>query len=82
MKNWERFNNYHEAEEAHAAERVVFGCGWGVLAWLYMDYIPGEPRIDYLKRLRKHSLLKANGFKELEKLEKQSKKTNGKDDAK
>lgn len=68
MQNWERFEDRHDAEAAHAAEKVVFGCGWGVLEWLYMDYIPDEPRIDYLLRLRDHGILKAEGFKELRRL--------------
>jgi len=73
MKNWERFANRHEATAAHAAEKVVFGCGWGEIEWLYMDYIPDEPRIDYLKRLSKLSILKSEGFKELKRLEKAEK---------
>ena len=73
MKNWERFKDRHEATAAHAAEKVVFGCGWGEIEWLYMDYIPDEPRIDYLKRLSKLSILKSEGFKELKRLEKAEK---------
>ena len=70
MKNWERFANRREALEAHKAEGVVFGCGWGEIEWLYMDYIPDEPRIDYLCRLRKRGILKSDGYKELERLRK------------
>lgn len=70
MKNWERFANRREAIEAHKAEGVVFGCGWGEIEWLYMDYIPDEPRIDYLNRLRERAILKGNGYKELERLKK------------
>ena len=74
MKNWEWFANRHEATKAHAAEKVVFGCGWGELEWLYMDYIPDEPRIDYLRRLVKHGILKSEGHKELKRLEKAERK--------
>lgn len=74
MKNWERFKNRHEALEAHKAEGIVFGCGWGEIEWLYMDYIPDEPRIDYLCRLSKRGILKSNGFKELERLKKDERK--------
>lgn len=73
MKNWERFKDRHEATAAHAAEKVVFGCGWGEIEWLYMDHIPDEPRIDYLKRLSKLHILKSEGFKELKRLEKAEK---------
>lgn len=76
MKNWKRFNDRHEAELAHAREKVLFGCGWGQLEWLYMEYIPDEPRIDYLRRLSKHSILKSNGFKELRALEKKEQNKN------
>jgi len=77
MKNWERFKNRHEALEAHRAEGVVFGCGWGEIEWLYMDYIPDEPRIDYLCRLRDHSILKGIGYRELERLRKAAKNAKG-----
>ena len=69
MKNWERFAGREEADLAHARERVVFGCGWGQIEWLYMDYIEGEARIDYLRRLEQHGILKSVGLKELKKLE-------------
>ena len=65
MKNWERFQDRSTAIEAHKAEKIVFGCGWGEIEWLYMDYIPGEPRMDYLIRLREHGILKGNGYAEL-----------------
>ena len=74
MKNWERFHNRREALEAHKAEGVVFGCGWGEIEWLYMDYIPDEPRIDYLRRLRERGILKSDGYKELERLRKAASK--------
>ena len=74
IKNWQRFSNRDEATKAHAAEKIVFGCGWGEIEWLYMDYIPDEPRIDYLRRLEKHGILKSEGFKELKRLEKAAKK--------
>lgn len=76
MKNWERFSERHEAELAHAREKIIFGCGWGQIEWLYMDYIPNEPRIDYLRRLSKHNILKSEGHKELERLEKAEKAKN------
>ena len=74
IKNWQRFKERHEAELAHAREKIIFGCGWGQIEWLYMDYIPDEPRIDYLRRLEKHCILKSEGFKELKRLEKAAKK--------
>ena len=74
VKNWERFANRHEALEAHRAEGIVFGCGWGEIEWLYMDYIPDEPSIDYLRRLSMRGILKSNGFKELERLKKDARK--------
>jgi hypothetical protein len=74
IKNWQRFANRDEATKAHAAEKIVFGCGWGEIEWLYMDYIPGEPRIDYLRRLSKHGILKSEGHRELKRLEKAEKK--------
>ena len=74
IKNWQRFKERHEAELAHAREKIIFGCGWGQIEWLYMDYIPGEPRVDYLRRLDKHGILKSEGFKELKRLEKAEKK--------
>ena len=52
----------------------MFGCGWGEIEWLYMEYIPNEPRISYLRRLSKRSILKSNGCAELKKLEKAEKK--------
>ena len=70
MKNWERFANRREALEAHKAEGVVFGCGWGEIEWLYMDYIPDEPRIDYLRRLRERGIITSDGYTELERLRK------------
>lgn len=74
MKNWERFQDRSAAIEAHKAEKVVFGCGWGEIEWLYMDYIPGEPRMDYLIRLREHGILKSDGYRELERLRKAASK--------
>ena len=74
MKNWERFSGRKEALEAHRNEGIVFGCGWGEIEWLYMDYIPDEPRIDYLKRLRGRCILKSDGYRELARLEKMAKK--------
>ena len=81
MKNWERFANRREALEAHKAEGVVFGCGWGEIEWLYMDYIPDEPRIDYLCRLRKRGILKSDGYRELERLKKAAPKRRGRQQA-
>ena len=72
--NWERFKGRDEAMAAHKKEGVVFGCGWGEIEWLYMEYIPNEPRISYLRRLAKRSILKSNGHAELKRLEKAAKK--------
>ena len=74
MKNWERFSERHEAELAHAREKIICGCGWGQIEWLYMDYIPDEPRIDYLRRLDKHGILKSDGHRELKSLIKKAEK--------
>lgn len=73
MKNWERFKNRIEADAAHAAEKIIFGCGWGEIEWLYMDYIPDEPRLDYLRRLEKRHILKSEGYNEIKRLEKAAK---------
>ena len=81
MKNWERFHNRREALAAHKAEGVVFGCGWGEIEWLYMDYIPDEPRIDYLRRLSMRGILKSDGYKELERLRKAEPKRRGRQQA-
>ena len=72
--NWERFKNRDEAMTAHKKEGVVFGCGWGEIEWLYMEYVPNEPRISYLRRLDKLGILKSNGCAELKRLEKAEKK--------
>lgn len=72
--NWERFKDRDEAVAAHKKEGVVFGCGWGEIEWLYMEYIPNEPRISYLRRLAERSILKSNGYAELKRLEKAAKK--------
>ena len=74
IKNWQRFKGRDEAVAAHKKEGVVFGCGWGEIEWLYMDYLPDEPRIGYLKRLERHGILKSNGYAELKKLEKAARK--------
>ena len=81
MKNWERFHNRREALAAHKAEGVVFGCGWGEIEWLYMDYVPDEPRIDYLSRLRERGILKSDGYRELERLKKAAPKRRGRQQA-
>ena len=72
--NWERFKGRDEAVAAHKREGIVFGCGWGEIEWLYMEYIPNEPRISYLRRLAERCILKSNGCAELKKLEKAEKK--------
>ena len=74
VKNWQRFNSREEAMAAHKKEGVVFSCGWGEIEWLYMDYLPDEPRIGYLKRLERHFILRSNGYAELKKREKAAKK--------
>ena len=71
------FHNRREALEAHKAEGIVFGCGWGEIEWLYMDYVPDEPRIDYLSRLRERGILKSDGYRELERLKKAAPKRRG-----
>lgn len=72
--NWERFKGRDEAVAAHKKEGVVFGCGWGEIEWLYMEHIPNEPRISYLRRLSVRGILKSNGYAELKRLEKAAKK--------
>ena len=73
----DRFSSAKEALDAHAAEKVLIKGEWHVARWLYMPDIENESRLDYLKRCRKESILKAEGYKELKKLEKQAKKQQG-----
>ena len=79
MKNWQRFNGWHEAEN-YFLEHLTPTCtrmNWGVGSWLYMDYIEGESRLDLLRRLDKAhdgcTILTAVGRKELARLEKAAK---------
>ena len=76
-KRWELYKDYHEAEAARAAERVIMSVTWAFIAWLYMDIIEGESRLDYLRRCEALRILKADGYREMKKLEKEAKKEGG-----
>ena len=76
-KRWELYKDYHEAEAARAAEKVIMSVTWAFIAWLYMDVIEGESRLDYLRRCEALRILKADGYRELKKLEKEAKKEGG-----
>lgn len=70
MKNWERFKSGEEAAKAHEEEGLALKVTWAMLKWLYMDYVPDEPRLDYLKRLARENILLSGGYKELARLRK------------
>lgn len=76
MKNWERFRDWSEAWQFFEESCVpaLTRMEWGRGSWLYMDYIPGESRLDFLRRCnvahRGGSILTAVGTKELKRLEK------------
>ena len=70
MKNWDRFANWDEAVEAFDREcgGAILRCNWnGIGDWMYMDFIEGESRLDFLKRCDN---LTAEGRKEIARLEK------------
>lgn len=73
-KRWELYKDYHEADAARAAEKIIMSVTWAIIGWLYMDVIEGESRLDYLRRCEQLRILKADGYKELKRLEKQSAK--------
>lgn len=76
-KRWELYKDYHEADEARAAEKIIMSVTWAIIGWLYMDVIEGESRLDYLRRCEQLRILKADGYRELKKLEKEAAKKNG-----
>ena len=76
-KRWELYKDYHEAEAARAAEKVIMSVTWAFIAWLYMDVIEGESRLDYLRRCEALRILKHDGYREMKKLEKEAKKEGG-----
>lgn len=76
-KRWELYKDYHEAEAARAAEKVIMSVTWAFIAWLYMDVIEGESRLDYLRRCEALRILKQDGYREMKKLEKEAKKKGG-----
>ena len=73
-KRWELYKDYHEANAARAAEKIIMSVTWAIIGWLYMDVIEGESRLDYLRRCEQLRILKADGYKELKRLEKAAKK--------
>ena len=77
MKRWELYKDYHEAEAARAAEKVTMSVTWAFIAWLYMDVIEGESRLDYLRRCEQLRILKADGYLEMKKLAKETAKEGG-----
>lgn len=73
-KRWELYKDYHEADAARAAEKIIMSVTWAIIGWLYMDVIEGESRLDYLRRCEQLRILKADGYREMKKLEKAAKK--------
>ena len=73
-KRWELYKDYHEADAARAAEKIICSVTWAIIGWLYMDVIEGESRLDYLRRCDQLRILKADGYRELKKLEKEAEK--------
>lgn len=70
MKMWERFDNWQEAVDyfdRNVAGAVTKASWSGIGNWLYMEYVEGESRLDFLKRCQ---WLTAAGRKEVAKLEK------------
>lgn len=76
-KRWELYKDYHEADAARAAEKVIMSVTWAIIGWLYMDVIEGESRLDYLRRCEELRILKADGYREMKKLEKEAAKKEG-----
>ena len=76
-KRWELYKDYHEADAARAAEKIIMSVTWAIIGWLYMDVIEGESRLDYLRRCEQLRILKADGYREMKKLEKQAAKKGG-----
>ena len=77
MKRWELYEDFREADAARAAEKVIMSVTWAFIAWLYMDVIKGESRLDYLRRCDALRILKQDGYRELKRLEKEAKKEGG-----
>lgn len=73
-KRWELYKDYHEADAARAAEKIICSVTWAIIGWLYMDVIEGESRLDYLRRCEQLGILKADGYREIKCLEKAAKK--------
>lgn len=73
-KRWELYKDYHEADAARAAEKIICSVTWAIIGWLYMDVIEGESRLDYLRRCEQLRILKADGYREMKRLEKAAKK--------
>lgn len=73
VKNFDRFNDYEEAAKHYRdiETKVCMTVTWANIRWLYMEYKPDEPRLDYLKRCRAEGILKGPGYDELKRLEKQ-----------
>lgn len=78
-RNFERFRNDLEAADyisTHecGANGHIMSFTWANIRWLYMEYIEGESRLDYLKRCKGAGILNATGYKEIQKLEKEAAK--------
>ena len=73
----DRFGTAEEANAAHAKERVLMVVDWAKIKWLYLEDIEGESRLDYLRRCEELRILKADGYREMKKLEKEAKKEGG-----
>jgi len=73
-KNWQRFDGWTAAQTFYlqnmvpACTRLPLGLG----KWLYMDHIPGENRLSFLRRCLANSILTARGLAELNSLEKEA----------
>jgi hypothetical protein len=78
MKNWERFADWDAACEYYEQHCVpaLSRLEWCKGAWLYMDYVENESRLDFLRRCdnaafgTSTSILTSVGSKELKRLEK------------
>lgn len=69
-KIYERFATGREALNAANADPALHRFAWAQFDWLYLDDVPGESRLAYLKRMEAARILKGDGYKEIKRLEK------------
>lgn len=73
IKNWERFPGWESAcmhfEQNHAG--TLTRLPWGMGRWMYMDHIPGESRLSFLRRCDGAGILTNTGRRELARLERE-----------